>query len=313
MIPVTGRYDDPEAVWRQYSSALSRLGVSYVVTYVLDGEQPAMAAALQQLAERGEAFNVIRFSRPLGEVACLRECMRMVDCELVMTLPAYLQSEPDAIPAMIAAAQGADVVVGVRDRRGDQWMNRLRSWSFERLVNLGGSRYRDPGSVLRVIRRSVLDELVLGDDHLPFVPLLAERLGFNVVEVNVPQARSDIHFRKHSPRRFAANVLDVISIGFLLRFTYKPFRFFGTTGALLILAGLIVGSSIVVERWTQGTPLSERPLLLLSVLLVVVGIQIAATGLIAEIAIFTRRPSENVSYRIRRVIERVDADDQIAS
>ena len=203
---------------------------------------------------------------------------------------------------MLGQLENADMVTAIRDRKDDQFINRVRGWGFEQLARFADSRFADPGCSVRAIKRKVFDDMVLQDEQHRFMPLFAERLGFNVQEILLPQAESDKRARQHAPAIYLARMLDLISISFLLKFLQKPFRFFGSIGAGTIALGVIVGLVISAERIFADVPLGDRPLLLLSVLLVVLGIQIAAIGLIAEIVIFTRSKG-TPTYYIDQIVE----------
>ena len=101
--------------------------------------------------------------------------------------------------------------------------------------------------------------------------------------------------------------MDVVGLAFMTRFMHKPFRFFGTIGATLLSAGLLSGLYVVIQRNFGEIPLADRPALLLTVLLIVLGIQIGAVGLMAEIVIFTRYRT-TPAYRIERVVANEDDD-----
>ena len=306
IVPVLDRHDDPEAVFTAYAAMLRATGRSFEMIYVLDGEKPAVSAALRRFEESGQPLTVIRFNQSFGEAACIREGVRRAQGYTILLLPAFLQVEPADIPRLLDRMGEADVVVAARDRHGDQPLHRLRGWGFERLARIAGSRFEDPGCTVGVVRRHVFDELTLQDEQHRFLPLLAERLGFRVEQVELPQAAVDRKIRLHRPGFYLGIGLDLLSISFLLRFLQKPFRFFGTVGAVTVALGLVLGCVLAFERYVLGIPLAERPLLLLTALLIVLGLQIAAVGLIAEIIIFTRSTGSSATYHIQRIVERAD-------
>jgi hypothetical protein len=144
--------------------------------------------------------------------------------------------------------------------------------------------------------------LLAQDIPYAFLPLFVGRAGFVVTEVPLPQAASDTTIRAHHPSAYFESMLDLLTTAFLLKFTSKPFRFFGSIGFLSAIAGVLLGIQMVVERVFWNMPMNERPLLILAVLLIVLGIQIGSVGLIAEIIIFTRT-TEKSTYRIRQIVE----------
>lgn len=302
IIPVADRHDEIEMVTNEYLNMLLSSGRTFEIIYVVDGAHPALASTLLTIQASNPAIKVISLNQYYGEAACIREGVKRAGGEVILLLPPYLQVLPMSIGMMLGQLENADVVTAVRDRKDDQVINRIRGWGFERLAQFAGSRFADPGCSVRAIKRKVFDDMVLQDEQHRFLPLFAERLGFNVQEILLPQAESDKLARQHTPGTYLARLLDLISISFLLKFLQKPFRFFGSIGAGAIALGTIVGLIISAERIFADVPLGDRPLLLLSVLLVVLGIQIAAIGLIAEIIIFTRSKG-TPTYYIDHIVE----------
>jgi hypothetical protein len=280
---------------------------SFEFIYVLDGAHTAYADALQRISERDFPLNIVRFNRSFGQVACLLEGVRHARGDTLLFLPAYLQVAPDALPGLLERIETADVAAAFRDRSTDNVLSRMRGWSFEVFARMAGSRFKDPGCVVRAVRKSVFDELQLHHEQHPFLPMLAEQLGFKVEQVCLPQAQTDRRLRTHRPITYMGIALDLVVLGFLTRFMRKPFRFFGSLGASFIAIGIAMGIYILIQRQTQDMQLADRPALLLTVLLIVLGIQIGAVGLIAEIIIFTRNPS-HAAYRIEKIIAQPDED-----
>lgn len=303
IVPIADRHDDIEMVTREYFNMLARSERAFELIFVLDGMHPAVAATLEKLASSHPSIRVLMLNQYYGEAACIREGVKRSSGEIILLLPPYLQVVSDSIITLLGRLENADVATAVRDRREDQFLNRMRGWAFEKMARIAGSHFSDPGCSVRAIKRKVFDEMVLQDEQHRFLPLFAERLGFKVQEVLLPQAESDKRRRQHSVDTYLGRMLDLISISFLLRFLQKPFRFFGSVGAGAIFIGTLIGLYITAERFIAGTPMGDRPMLLLSVLMVVLGIQIAAVGLIAEIVIFTRSKG-TPTYHIDHIVEK---------
>lgn len=307
IIPVNDRMGDPETVWRAYHSTLMQTDKSFEYIYVLDGPQTAYAEALERISEQDFPLNIVRFNRPFGQVACLLEGVRHARGNTLLFLPAYLQVAPEAFPELLDRLETADVATAYRDRSDDNVLSRFRGWSFEMFARMAGSRFKDPGCTVRAVKREVFDELQLHHEQHPFLPMLADRLGFKVDQVCLPRANTNQRLRTHRPMTYLSIALDLIVLGFLTRFMRKPFRFFGSLGAAFIAIGVALGIVMLVQRHTMDMVMGDRPALLLTVLLIVVGIQIAAVGLIAEIIIFTRNPSRN-AYQIEKIVAQPDEE-----
>jgi glycosyltransferase involved in cell wall biosynthesis len=307
VIPVGERSDDVEVVWQAYHAVLTATGRRFEFIYVLDGPHPSYAEALAGIRERGFPLHIAHLNRSFGETACLLEGVRRARADMLLFLPAYFQIAPEAISTLLDHAKSVDVATACRDRRRDHTLSRLRGWWFAMCARLAGSRFDDPGSAVRVVKRRVFDELQLHGEQHPFLPMLADQLGFTVEQVRLPQAEADRHFRAHSLMTYLGRLLDLIALGFLTRFMQKPFRFFGLLGAVFVICGLAIGIYMLIQRQTLGIVMADRPALLLTVMLIVLGIQIGAVGLIAEIIIFTRSPRRTM-YQIDKVVAQSDDD-----
>jgi hypothetical protein len=201
-------------------------------------------------------------------------------------LPAYRRVQAQALLPLIDRVQnGADLATAVRSPRQDSAVNRLQSRIFHALLTPATGRdFHDLGSGVSAIRREILEQVPLYGDFLRFLPVLAAREGFRVDEVAAAQHPGDRGIRIQSPGTYVRRLLDILGLYFLVRFTEKPLRFFGLIGSAVSFAGLVVLAVLLVQR-LQGQGIADRPLLLLGVLLVVVGIQAVALGLIGEIIV----------------------------
>lgn len=300
IIPVCGRFDDIPRLLDAYRTAVKDHAENFEIIFVVDGAQVAFEESLAEVDKGKEPEIVVRMPSSFGEAACLMQGARRARGEQILILPAYFQLEPGHIGKLFEDESGADIVTAARDRSEDTPLNRLRGWFFDRCAALAGSPYRDPGCAVRLLRSNILPELNLQDEQHRFLPLIAERAGYSVKLMMLPQSEMDRKFRYHAPNDYLGALLDLISVGFLMRFMQKPFRFFGSIGAMFIAAGVLLGIYMVVERTFYSVPMADRPLLLLVVLSIVLGLQIAVVGLIAEIVMFTRARKFS-TYHVRSV------------
>jgi hypothetical protein len=148
-------------------------------------------------------------------------------------------------------------------------------------------RLHDLGCGARAMKRAVLQELSLYGDQHRLLAVLADRQGFSVTEVELRQSEADRFEGIYRPRDYVHFVLDVFTVFFLVRFTKKPLRFFGMLGAGMFGIGALVVLYLIFERIVLQHSLADRPALLVSALVVVLGLQLFALGLLAELIIFT--------------------------
>jgi len=309
VIPVGDRRADIGELYTEYRAGLDDVGVSYEVIFVLDGPHPAAYAALLALRDQGEPITVLSLSRAFGEATALAAGFERAAGAIVLTLPAYHQIEGSGIATLVGALDGADMAVGRRWPRAGGQFEVFRRAAFHRLVGtFTGSRFRDLGCGARAIRRRVVEEISLYGDQHRFLALLAERQGFRVVEVDVRQSPRDRYAGRYALIEYAHRALDILTVLFLVRFTKKPLRFFGMLGVSTFVLGSVLIAYLVVERLFFDQPLAERPALLLSSLLAVLGLQLFAIGLLGELIIFTHARGIK-DYQVAEVIEFAATED----
>ncbi|NIU01742.1 MAG: dolichol-phosphate mannosyltransferase, partial [Nitrosopumilaceae archaeon] len=184
----------------------------------------------------------------------------------------------------------------------DGFINRLQSAIFHKLVKLiTGYKFKDLGSGVRAFKRRVIEEVQIYGDQHRFFPLLATKYGFKVKEVDVSQSIKDTYQRLYSFGIYFRRILDLLSVFFLVKFTKKPLRFFGLSGFFVFAIGAILSMFLFIQRVFMGVALGDRPIILLAVLLLVLGIQLFSIGLIGEIIIFTHA-KELKEYTIDEII-----------
>lgn len=152
------------------------------------------------------------------------------------------------------------------------------------------------------MKRQVLEEISLYGDQHRLLPALADRQGFRVLEIDVRQSTQDAFSGAYRPREYAHRLLDVFAVFFLVRFTKKPLRFFGMVGVTTLAIGIALVLYLSIDRLVFDHALANRPALLLSSLLVVLGLQLFALGLLGELMIFTHARGMK-DYQVDRIIE----------
>lgn len=302
IVPVGARQAAAAEIHAEYVRSLDALGRRYEMIYVLDGMHEKFATDLNQLRLGGASFTVISLTRPFGEATALMAGFAHARGQIVLTLPAYHQIQADQIPVLLAGLDSADLVIGRRWPRAGGPLESLRRRAFHGLLaSVTGLRFNDLGCGARALRRQILEEIrIYGDQHR-FLALLADRQGFRVREVDVRQSPQDRFTGVYQPREYARGLLDIFSVFFLVRFTKKPLRFFGMAGVTTFAIGALWTAVLVVQRLAFDQALADRPALLVASLLVVLGMQLFALGLLGELIIFTHA-RDLKDYQIARVI-----------
>ncbi len=303
IIPVGGRHvSDLLALHAEYKSALDALGMAYEVIVVLDGPQPQLAADVQRLLASGESVSVIGLTRRFGEATALVAGFQRARGRTILTLPAYHQVRGSEIGKLVRALGVVDLAIGRRWPRAGSRFEALRRNLFHRmLTSVTGQRFHDLGCGARAMKRRVLEEISLYGDQHRFLPVLASRNGFRVMEIDLQQSPLDRHQGGYPPREYVRRALDICTVFFLVRFTKKPLRFFGMVGVSTFLVGAALVAWLAIDRLVFRHPLADRPALLLSSLLVVLGMQLFALGLLGELIIFTHA-RDIKDYQIEEVV-----------
>jgi glycosyltransferase involved in cell wall biosynthesis len=298
VIPVVERVDDLVSIYRAFAGVLSDRGQPYEFLFVFDGRftpPPELVA----LSRDDDALRILRFAREFGETAALRLGFEKSRGDLILTLPAYFQVRPEGIGELLNAVdRGADMAVANRSPRLDSWLNRIQSRAFHTILGgISHQRFHDIACGVRAMRRTVAETLPLYGDLHRFIPALALREGYRVEEVPLAQHPSDAHTRVYRPGVYFRRLLDIGAFFFLAKFTEKPLRFFGLVGFFFLAAGAIISLVLFIQR-VEGQGIANRPVLLLAVLLVALGVQLIGLGLVGEIIVHLRAPHRR-AYRVR--------------
>jgi glycosyltransferase involved in cell wall biosynthesis len=290
VIPVVERHDDLGRLFDAYADALRSLGKTFEFIFVVDGGEYDVLPELRRLRERRDDVKILVLGKNFGESAALTVGLNAASADVIVTAASYFQVDPSRIGAAFRPLEAgeADLVIGRRDPRVDSRFNRLQSSVFHWMVRrMTGTAFHDISCGFRVMKRAVAAELsVYGDLHR-FIPILALSRGFRVVEVGLPQREEDLATRYHGAGVYLRRVLDVLTVFFLVKFTRKPLRFFGLIGTGLFGIGVLLAAYLTADKLLFDHAIANRPLLLLAVLLMVLGVQSVSIGLLGEIIIFT--------------------------
>lgn len=281
-------YDDVTEMHYAYQSSLETTKLNYEFVYVVDGELPDVIQKLNELFSQGEKIKVIKLGKWFGDATALQVGFEHSSGQLIITLPSYKQVTESDIPKLVNAVESKDMVVAWRYPRLDGFLNSFQSSVFNRLIKwIVGSNFHDLKCNVKVFRREVLEKIYMYGDQDRFLPLLAAKYGFKVDEVKVTQAQKDVVQKFYPFSNYVSRFLELISIFFLVKFTKKPIRFFGSTGLITFSIGFILALILFIERAFLGVALADRPIVLISILLMIFGIQSFAIGLVGELIIFT--------------------------
>jgi glycosyltransferase involved in cell wall biosynthesis len=288
IIPVFNEDGNVEPLYSRLKPVLQRMGRSYEIIFIDDGSRDATFSALRRLNEGDPACKIIRFRRNFGQTAALAAGFAHARGEVMITLDGDLQNDPRDIPELLAKIEeGYDVVSGWRFHRKDGFITRrlpsaCANWLISKITGVG---LHDYGCTLKAYRREVAQNIGLYGEMHRFIPAMASWMGVSVAEVKVNH-----HPRRHGISKYGLSrtlrvVLDLIAVKFLLSYATRPLQIFGTIGFVSSSAGLAIASYLSFDKLVLGHGLSTRPLLLMAILLILVGIQFISMGLLGEMMV----------------------------
>jgi glycosyltransferase involved in cell wall biosynthesis len=313
VVPLYNESGNVAPLCERLDSVLSGLPLTSEVILVDDGSDDGTSREIRRLRERYPYLRAVRFRRNFGQTAALAAGFDHARGDLVVTLDGDLQNPPEEIPKLLAKLEeGYDLVSGWRVKRKDHFLMRIiPSRIANRIIGwITGTRLHDFGCSLKVYRREILEGIqthgVHGDMHR-FLPAFAAALGARIAEIPVDHSPRRDGRSKYGLFRTAIVVVDMISIRFLLPYSFKPLKIFGLLGVFLFTLGSAINVYLAYIKLFAGAPLASRPLLLLGVLLVMMGVQFIVLGILAELQ---TRALINGERRTYALAERIGFEPQ---
>lgn len=289
VIPLGPRYEDLGDFCQELRRIIGPLVKGYEVIFVDDATGPKTRQILRLVGERFPEVRIIRLQRQMGESTALAIGAQAARGAILLTVDPYLHVALGELPKVLAPlADGVDVVCAWRSPRQEGGVGRVASDVFNAIARwLTKVPVHDLNCRVRAMRRGVLQELPLYGDLYRFLPVFAARRGYTWCEVKVPQQPGKREAGTFALRAYVARFLDLLTLAFLTRFVKRPLHFFGLVGLASFGAGLAITLWLTYQKVVMDLAIGHRPMLLLGVLLLVVGIQIASIGLLGELLIFT--------------------------
>ncbi|MCS6999216.1 MAG: glycosyltransferase family 2 protein [Aquificaceae bacterium] len=295
VIPAYNEEENIPLLYERLKPVLERLGKEYEIVFVDDGSVDATWEKLKKIAEEDKRVKLIRFRKNYGQTAAMYAGFQHASGEVIVTMDADLQNDPEDIPALLRKLEeGYDIVSGWRKERKDPFLSRrlpslIANWIISRVTGVG---LHDYGCTLKAYRAEIIKKLELYGDMHRFLPALTKRLGAKVAEVPVRHHPRAYGRSKYGIGRTTRVILDIFLVKFLNEYINKPMYVFGTMGFLLLTLGLLMLLYLIFIKLFLDENIGRRPLLILSVLFTLAGIQLISTGVIAELLV-------RVYYRTR--------------
>lgn len=292
VLPIYNEAESIPALMEELPAALDAIGKTFEIICVDDGSGDGTFAALKTWQAQDDRVRVVRFRRNFGQTAAFAAGFDRARGDVVITMDADLQNDPADIPKLLAKMdEGFDVVSGWRVER---WQEGLKSFIVRKIPSATanwliskstGVYLHDYGCSLKAYRNEVVKGINLYGDMHRFVPAIASWFGVTVAEVPVKYRSRQFGTSKYGAGRIFRVLLDLMTVRFLLGYSTRPIRIFGAWGLISAAMGVVIGIYLSIAKLFYGVQLSNRPLLLLAVLLVVVGIQLISMGLLGELTV----------------------------
>ena len=317
VVPIYNERENIRLLYDQLVAALPELGCPWEALLVDDGSTDGSSDELDQLAREDHRVKIVRFRRNYGQTAAMGAGIRYATGDVIVTMDGDLQNDPSDIAKMVRKLdEGYDLVHGWRKDRQDALENRkipskIANWIISKTT---GFPIHDLGCTLKAIRREIAQELELYGEMHRFIPILAHGRGARCVEV----------VTQHHPRRFGTTkygisrtirvVLDLITVKYMLDYFASPMKFFGRIGFGCWAVALVAGLSTLGMKMLAGVDMTGNPLLGLTILSIMVGVQFLSLGLLGEVharVYYATQPNQN--YAVRELVNFTPASEPSAS
>ena len=302
IIPVYNEKESLAELTKQLSSVFKAHALTYELLFVDDGSTDgSLEEAIALHKKYPTNVKVIQLRKNAGKSAALAAGFDHTNGEIVVTIDADLQDDPEEIPTLLAKIhEGYDLAVGWRTVRKDAGKKVFGSRIFNAIVaRTSGIPLHDFNNGLKVMKKKVADEIDLYGELHRYIPLLADARGFTVTEAPVHHRPRQYGVSKFGTKRILNASFDLLTTLFLIQFKERPLQLFGPTGALMSVIGLIILTYLSILHF-MGESIGRRPLLLFGVLLFLFGVQLISTGLLGEL--ITGYHSKERRYFIERIV-----------
>ncbi len=299
VIPLLNEEESLRELHEQLKNAMTRIGGNYELIFVDDGSTDNSFKVLRELRQRNPRVKAIRFRRNYGKSAALMVGFQKAQGEFVITMDSDLQDDPAEIPNLIKELRsGYDVVSGWKRKRRDPITKTIPSKFFNFVTaKVTGINIHDFNCGLKGYKLDVVKSVnVYGELHR-YIPALAHWLGFRVGETVVNHRPRKFGTTKFGMARYSRGFLDLLTVVFTTRYITRPLHLFGGWGILSTLAGLVIAAWLAYEKYFNNQPLSNRPLFIVALIMIIVGVQFVSMGLLGELITKNRQLEREYSIR----------------
>jgi len=263
---------------------------AFEIIIMANGTEGFVKKELINLTNCAAKIKSFALNKKVPQAVCLNAGLRESKGDIIVACGSYQQITKDSFIELLDSLDDmTDILSPWRQQRLDPPFNKFQSWVFNLLVKkIAGSDLHDLSCTVKIFRREVIENISLYGNKYRFLPIVAAQKGFKYKEVkciHYPQKNGRTGF--YTLKEYLSRIIDIFTLYFNTRFTRKPLRFFSTLGAVFLMTGLFITSCVFVQKIFMGQPIGDRPILLLAILFMVLGVQVASVGLLGEIIAFT--------------------------
>jgi len=303
VVPVYNEQENVAISYKEIRAVLEGLGRPFEIIFIDDGSTDQTVQTLLQAANGDPELRLIEFRRNFGQTAAMAAGFDHTRYSVVVALDGDLQNDPAEIPKMLEKLdQGYDLVAGWRKDRKDRLVSRkIPSMIANRLISWStGVRLHDYGCTLKVMSGEIARSIKLYGEMHRFIPALAAERGARIAEVPVNHRPRKFGTSKYGISRTIRVLLDLLTVKFLLGYSKRPIHFFGTIGLVSGAFGTLTLLFVMYQRLFLDVPMGSRPLSLLAVMCILIGLQFLVFGLLAEVLARTYYESQAKSIYVVR-------------
>jgi glycosyltransferase involved in cell wall biosynthesis len=275
---------------------LERIRANYEVIFVDDGSTDGSFQKIKEINHLNNRFKCIKFKKNCGKSAALSEGFKTAKGDYIVTMDSDLQDDPEEIVQLIQKLnEGYDLVSGWKKKRYDPFIKKHTSKLFNFVTSkLVGLKLHDYNCGLKIYKKDIVKNIKIYGEMHRYIPALAYLSGYKVSEIPVTHHPRKFGKTKFGASRFVNGMFDLMTVLFTNKFIKRPLHFFGLLGLLGFIAGFGILTYLTLLKFIADVPLSNRPLFLIGILLIIVGIQSFSIGLIAEMITKTSSETDNV-------------------
>lgn len=284
IIPLLNEEESLNELTSSLEKVFAEMNCNYEVLFIDDGSTDRSFLKIREISRRNNKVHCIKLRRNYGKSAALSKGFKAAKGNIIITMDADLQDDPSEIPEMVKILNsGYDLVSGWKKVRYDPFIKKHTSKLFNFVTSkLSGIKLHDFNCGLKAYKKEVVKSLHIYGEMHRYIPALAYMSGFKVTEKPVKHHASKYGVTKFGASRFVNGFLDLLTVVFTNKYIKRPLHFFGSLGIITSFIGFIVTLYLTLLKFLENKPLSDRPLFLVGIFLIIVGVQFLSLGLIAE-------------------------------